>query len=64
MCPTDVDLDLDLPEIAKDEQAPSPDPHLMGRYVGVARGLAERQDGPDAAPAGLAARSGQQARPG
>jgi hypothetical protein len=52
MCPTDVDLDLDLPEIAADEQAPSPDPHLIGgQYAGVAWGLAERPDGPDAAPA-------------
>ncbi len=50
MCPTD--LDLNLPEIAEEEQAPSPDPHLIGRYAGVAWGLAERQDGPDAAPAG------------
>jgi len=53
MCPTDLDLDLDLPEIAEDEQAPSPDPHpIGGQYAGVAWGLAERQDGADAAPAG------------
>ena len=53
MCPTALDLDLDLPEIAEDEQAPGPDPHpIGGQYVGVAWGLAERQDGPDAAPAG------------
>ena len=52
MCTTDLDLDLDVPEIAEDEQAPSPDPHLIGgQYAGVAWGLAERQDGPDAAPA-------------
>ena len=52
MCTTDLDLDLDLPEIAGDGQAPSPDPHpIGGQYVGVAWGLAERQDGPDAAPA-------------
>ncbi len=49
MCP--IDLDLDLPEIAEDEQAPSPDPHLIGRYAGVAWGLTERQDGLDAAAA-------------
>jgi hypothetical protein len=55
MCLTDldVDLDLDLPEITDDEeQAPRPDPlPIDGRYVGVAWGLAERQDGPDAAEA-------------
>ncbi len=52
MCTTDLDLDLDVPEIAEDEQAPSPDPHLIaGQYAGVAWGLAERQDGADAAPA-------------
>ncbi len=52
MCTTDLDLDLDLPEIAADEPAPSPDPHLIGgQYAGVAWGLAERQDVPDAAPA-------------
>ena len=51
MCPTD--LDLDLPEIAEDEQVPSPDPHPIAvQYVGVAWGLAERQDGPDPAPVG------------
>ncbi len=49
MCATD--LDLDLPEITDDEeQAPRPDP-IGGQYAGVAWGLAERQDGPDAAPA-------------
>ena len=54
MCTTDLDLDLDVPEIAEDEQAPSPDPDpdlIGGQYAGVAWGLAERQDGPDAAPA-------------
>jgi len=51
MCPTD--LDLDLSEIAGDEQVPSPDPHPIDvQYAGVAWGLAERQDGPDAVPAG------------
>jgi hypothetical protein len=51
MCPTD--LDLDRPEIAEDEQVPSPDPRPIDvQYVGVAWGLAERQDGPDAAPVG------------
>jgi hypothetical protein len=50
MCPTD--LGLDLPEIAADEQAPSSGPHLIGRYAGVAWGLAERQDGQVAAPVG------------
>jgi len=51
MCPTD--LDLDLPEIAEDKQVPSPDPYPVDvQYAGVAWGLAERQDGPDAAPAG------------
>jgi hypothetical protein len=58
MCPTG--LDLDLPEIAEDEQVPSPDPYSIDvRYAGVAWGLAERQDGPDAArPAGRAAPAG------
>ncbi len=52
MCLTDLDLHLDLPEIADDEQALRPDPHpIGGQYAGVAWGLAERQDGPDAAPA-------------
>ncbi len=51
MCPTD--LDLDLPEIAEDEQVPSPDPYPVDvQNAGVAWGLAQRQDGPDAAPAG------------
>ncbi len=51
MCPTD--LDLDLPEIAEDEQGPSPDPYPVDvQNAGVAWGLAQRQDGPDAAPAG------------
>ena len=55
MCLTDLDLDLDLPEIADDKQAPRPDPHpIDGQYAGVAWGLAERQDGPDAAEAALA----------
>jgi hypothetical protein len=50
MCATDLDLDLDLPEIAEDGQAP--DPHRIGgQYSGVAWGLAERQDAPDNAPA-------------
>ena len=42
MCPTDLDLDLDL---ADDEQAPDPHP-IDGQYAGVAWGLAERQDAP------------------
>jgi len=51
MCLTDLDLDLDLPEITDDEeQAPGPDP-IGGQYAGVAWGLAERHDGPDPAPA-------------
>ena len=53
MCLTDLDRDLDLPEITDDEeQALRPDPHpIDGQYAGVAWGLAGRQDGPDAAPA-------------
>jgi hypothetical protein len=55
MCLTDLDLDLDLPEITDDEQALRPDPHpIDGQYAGVAWGLAERHDGPaeaEAAPA-------------
>jgi hypothetical protein len=53
MCLTDLDLDLDLPEITDDEeQALHPDPHpIGGQYAGVAWGLAERHDGPDPAPA-------------
>jgi len=47
-----LDLDLDLPEIADGEQALCPDPDpIGGQYAGVAWGLAERRDGPDAAPA-------------
>ena len=43
MCVTD----LDLPEIAEDEQAASPDPDpIGGRYAGVAWGLAERHADP------------------
>jgi len=51
MCTTD--LDLDLPEITDDEEQPlRAHPHpIGGQYAGVAWGLAERQDGPDAAPA-------------
>jgi hypothetical protein len=49
MCTTDLDLDLDLPEIAEDEAL---DPHpIGGQYAGVAWGLAEHQDAPDNAPA-------------
>jgi hypothetical protein len=53
MCLTDLDLDLDLPEITDDEEhAPRPDLHpIDGQYAGVAWGLAERQDGQYAAPA-------------
>ncbi len=48
MCLTDLELDLDLPEIAEDEQVSSADPHPIDvQYAGVAWGLAERQDGPD-----------------
>ncbi len=51
MCATD--LDLDLPEIAADEQAAGPDPQpAAGQYAGVAWGRAGRRDVPDAAPAG------------
>ncbi len=52
MCATD----LDLPEIAEDEQAASPDPDpIGGQYAGVAWGLAERRDGQaDPAEAGPA----------
>jgi len=52
MCATD----LDLPEIAEDEQAASPDPDpIGGQYAGVAWGLAERRDGQaDPAEAGTA----------
>jgi hypothetical protein len=42
MCTTDLDLGLDL---ADDEQAPDPHP-IDGQYVGVAWGLAERQEAP------------------
>ena len=53
MCLTDLDLDLDLPEITDGEEpALHPDPHpIGGQYAGVAWGLAERHDGPDPAPA-------------
>ena len=53
MCLTELDIDLDLPEITDDEeQPPRPDPHPVdGRYAGVAWGLAECHDGPDPAPA-------------
>jgi len=43
MCLTDQDLDLDLPEMADDEDRARPKPHLAdGQYAGVAWGRAER----------------------
>jgi hypothetical protein len=57
--------DLDLPEIAEDEQATSPDPDpIGGPYAGVAWGLAERRDGQaDPAEAGPAAAGPAEAGP-
>jgi hypothetical protein len=42
MCATDLaPLDLDLQEIAEDEQAPRPDQHAAAQQPGVAWGLAD-----------------------
>lgn len=51
MCLTGLDPDLEIPGA----QAPCPDPGpIGGQYAGVAWGLAERPDGPDAAEVALA----------